>query len=199
MSNIQNEQLAAAWLHRYYRSAFDRFHSFQERASLIFGDSTPESIAKLSGTLRESDVPWIRRESEGGCDTVGAIAVRKNGRLGTPVLLFGLSSPMEHLALLELWRIRKKKLRIKMLMAHGCVFLVLERLVPGQNGRASGFRLDMAGDPKQTHLLRAMQDAESYSIGLPRTVAAHDILCGRDHVMPWEDILIHTIVNECVI
>lgn len=94
-----DDAVASAWVHIHNPKAFDRLPSFASpEADPLYAVDRPmrERIDRSFGR----QPPWVRRQVEGGIDTVGTVGISVVESMNFAVLLFGVRLAMEHLAFL---------------------------------------------------------------------------------------------------
>lgn len=108
------DALASAWIHRFRPSAFHRFHTFNAlSADPLYGSTKKEGLTqKLVRNIPLPDVPWLRRQMEGGVDTFGTLGISNNDQEG--VIIFGMRLAMEHLAFLSVWLNKQANWEVQM-------------------------------------------------------------------------------------
>lgn len=168
-----DEAVASAWVHTHDAQAFAQFPTFaRPEADPLFGVDrhTIERIDRSYGR----QPPWVRREAEGGMDTLGTVGISTQEDVNLAVLLFGVRLAMEHLAFL----VRFLK------TGDPFVFRVTEdrkifyAFPVGARNRLLGMYVQMRpeDDPLLHGLQRVMDTGGEVALLLPGTVEALDAL-----------------------
>lgn len=121
-----NDAYASAYLHRYHLESFRRYPTFiNPNFDPLYGFSS-EKLRKISSGLGIMDEPWVRRQKEGGVDTIGTFAMKPEE--GLIIFLFMLRLPMEHLAFLNAWL--ENPLDIKIIDSNKILYRFLRKIKP---------------------------------------------------------------------
>lgn len=108
-----NDAYASAFLHRFKPDSFRKYPTFNTPIVDPLYGLDNDNIEKVASGLTKYDEPWLRRQNEGGVDTLGTFSLSNDPTMNIVVFLLLLRLPMEHLAFLSSWTNSKHPFNIR--------------------------------------------------------------------------------------